>query len=323
MPQRNPPLSIPELFGLRPYDRMLAQARLALFGDADAPRVRWGLSSLRQYRPGLAIGLYLGRPHRPRTAVITNLFNHRQPPPKEGWAVTVTDVADFRGGNLTYDSHNGTDFSVPPGSTVVAPAPGVVSRVSSEFHRGGLKVFIDHGEGLMTSCNHLGRVLVEVGRTVRRGEPIGVSGYSGIDAVAGFPFTPPHIHFNVFLDGAHVDPFARPGEVSLWRTAMPTPHTGPDAPESPAAETTFDETLMASVAAEIRRPELLAELSAAANIRERATTLYYFMSVYPWLFSSRRSFSVAPHARRPRLDLPLSAEEYDGAVLWDEPVKTA
>jgi hypothetical protein len=52
-------------------------------------------------------------------------------------------VRDFRGGTLTYDSHNGTDFAVPPGTIVVAAAPGRVLRASSEFNRGGLKVFVD------------------------------------------------------------------------------------------------------------------------------------------------------------------------------------
>ena len=71
---------------------------------------------------------------------------------------------------MTYDIHNGTDFATPVGTRVVAGAPGVVRRVSSEFHRGGLKVFIDHGGGLVTGANHLSRALVRVGERVSRGQ---------------------------------------------------------------------------------------------------------------------------------------------------------
>ncbi len=76
-----------------------------------------------------------------------NLFNRTPTPLEDGWSVRKTQVTDFRGGTLTYDSHNGTDFAVPVGTVVVAPAPGKVLRISSEFNRGGLKVFLDHGRG--------------------------------------------------------------------------------------------------------------------------------------------------------------------------------
>ena len=56
-----------------------------------------------------------------------------------------TQVRDFRGGTLTYDSHNGTDFATAPGTVIVAPAAARVVLVVSEFHRGGLKLLLDHG----------------------------------------------------------------------------------------------------------------------------------------------------------------------------------
>ena len=40
---------------------------------------------------------------------------------------------------------------------------------------------------------------------------------NGIDGLTTFPFGAPHVHFNVWLDGEYVDPFAAPGETSLWR----------------------------------------------------------------------------------------------------------
>src|SRR5690606_27126660 len=101
--------------------------------------------------------------------------------------------------------------------------------VSSEFNRGGLKIFIDHGGGIVTTSNHLGRALVAVGDRVRRGQVIALSGYSGLDGLATFPWGVPHVHFNVWLDGVTVDPFAQTGEVSLWRSGnSPTPWTEAD-----------------------------------------------------------------------------------------------
>ena len=70
-----------------------------------------------------------------------------------------TQVADFRGRDLTYDSHNGTDFAIPVGTRVLTAAAGRVVRQVSEFNRGGLKLFVDHGQGLMTCYAHLARPL--------------------------------------------------------------------------------------------------------------------------------------------------------------------
>jgi murein DD-endopeptidase len=190
---------------------------------------------------------WLGRRRADRRVPIYNLFNRTPTPIADGWSVRKTQVRDFRGGTLTYDSHNGTDFAVPPGTIVVAAAPGRVLRVSSEFNRGGLKVFVDHGRGLVTTSNHLGRALVRDGDLVRRGQPIALSGASGIDMFLMFPWNVPHVHFNVWLNGEPVDPFAgwavSPGgdrtirprrrrrrRHGAWPTAGPRPSTSRSAP---------------------------------------------------------------------------------------------
>ncbi|MDA1196225.1 MAG: M23 family metallopeptidase, partial [Planctomycetota bacterium] len=130
-----------------------------------------------------------------------NLFNRTPTPEADGWSVRVTQVRDFRGRRLTYDSHNGTDFAIPPGTVVVASAPGRVASRRSEYNRGGLKLYVDHGDGLMSTYHHLGRTLVAVGADVARGQPIALSGYSGLDALVSFPWVAPHVHYNVLLGG--------------------------------------------------------------------------------------------------------------------------
>lgn len=125
-----------EVLGWSPLPERLRQTRIALRGAEDVPS-QMGLSSLRQLRPRLAWPLWRGRQAVERAVIISNLFNHRQTPIEAGWSVKITQVEDFRGRRVTYDSHNGTDFAVPVGTRFLAPAPGRVVRVVSEFNRAG------------------------------------------------------------------------------------------------------------------------------------------------------------------------------------------
>ncbi len=307
------PLRVSEVFGLSPLGTRLREAVLTLRGDPHTPPTRFDHTSLKIFRPSLALPLWLARPARGRLVPIYNLFSHVRPPPEEGWSVRVTQARDFLGTQLTYDSHNGTDFAVPLGTVVVAAAPGVVRRVSSEFNRGGLKVFIDHGEGLVTTSNHLARALVRPGDRVRRGDPVALSGYSGLDGVSTFPWGAPHVHYNVWLDGEYVDPFARDGEVSLWRGGnWPTPCDAPG--EELRAEADWDLDAMTraldACVHEGSRREVLAEREVAS----RAMTLLFHMNYYPTRFRERPCLYATRHARAPRLDLPFRREDFDG--IW-------
>ncbi|MBK9033903.1 MAG: M23 family metallopeptidase [Myxococcales bacterium] len=189
---------------------------------ADPPS-RFDHTSLRILQPRLALAVWRGQRPFGRAVPIYNLFNRTPTPIERGWSVRKTQVRDFQGGALTYDSHNGTDFATAPGTVIVAPAAARVILVVSEFHRGGLKLLLDHGDGLATSCAHLARALVEPGQVVARGEPIALSGASGLNFVAALGADPPHLHFNVWLDGEPVDPFAVAGEASLAPRQRPHP----------------------------------------------------------------------------------------------------
>ncbi len=309
-------LSPLEVFGLRPFGKAARETWLTLRGDASTPKSRFDASSLRMLDPRVSFPLWLGRRRPDGLVPLYNLFNHRQTDPALGWSVRVTQVEDFRGGTLTYDSHNGTDFAVPVGTTVVAAAPGRVLRVSSEMNRGGLKVFIDHGRGLVTTSNHLGRALVAVGDPVARGTPVALSGASGIDCLAFFPFSCPHVHFNVWLNGEPVDPFARPGEVSLWRgpEGLPVPDdgTGRDAAFSPTDWN--DEAVEASIAS-CRHPDARAELAAIPDLDVRAMAVLFQRNYYPTRFPERPSLYRARHPRGPWLDLPFLADEFRGVTF--------
>lgn len=310
------PLSIAEVFGLSPVRTRLREAVLALRGDGHTPPSRFDHTSLRMFRPRMALPLWVGRPAHGRLVPIYNLYSYAQPPPEEGWSVKVTNARDFMGTQLTYDSHNGTDFAVPINTEVLAAAPGVVRRVSSEFNRGGLKVFIDHGGGLVTTSNHLARTLVRVGERVRRGQPIARSGYSGLDGFTTFPWGAPHVHFNVWLDGEYVDPFAPPGEVALWRSGnWPVAHapTRDDAREETPPNAWSDEALARTLASCVH-DATRREIEAVTDRDERVMTLMFHRNYYPTRFRERPPLTTATTPRSGRLDLPFHREDFDG--IW-------
>lgn len=309
-----------EALGLSPLPLAMRQAKLTLFGDGRrTPRSRFDTSSLNIFTPTLALTTWLGRVRPDRRAPILNFVNRTPTPVEEGWSVRFTQVRDWRGGQLSYDSHNGTDFVVPPGTPVCAAAPGRVAAVRREFNRGGLKLYLDHGGTLLTTSNHLARVLVEVGQDVGRGEVVAVSGYSGLDAVAGFPWVAPHVHFNVWYGGVAVDPYAASrDEVSLWRRRNdPVPLAKSETVDDPAWSSSFCAEGVARCLAACLDDEVKKMVLELDDVERRGAELLIETITYPTRFTEpeagRLLFDeVLP--RRPHLDLPFSADDFVGTV---------
>lgn len=319
-------LKITELFGLSPLSKGMREAALTFRGDGSTPPSRFDRTSLRILQPRLSFSLWLGRAAAGRRVPIYNFFCRTQPPPELGWSVRVTVARDYRGLQATYDSHNGTDFAVPPGTTVVAAAPGRVLRVSSEFHRGGLKVFIDHGRSRITSYNHLARALVRPGDLVTRGQPVALSGMSGIDGLLTFPFSTPHVHFNVWQDGVHTDPFAADGEVSLWRAHNdPRPwdsatsgssSRAPD--ETPYEPTPWNASAVQEAVEACIHEEARADIESGEDLPRRAMNAHFQMTYFPTRFRERPRLFDGSFPREPFLDLPFSRDDFDGVVFPSE-----
>ncbi|MFO8003493.1 peptidoglycan DD-metalloendopeptidase family protein [Thioalkalivibrio sp.] len=93
--------------------------------------------------------------------------------------------------------HRGTDFPMPVGTPIVAPASGKVTQVDSH-PAAGRHVVIEHGQGYTTRYLHLQKALVRPGQTVKRGQRIALSGNSGRT-------TSPHLHYELHIDGRAVD----------------------------------------------------------------------------------------------------------------------
>ncbi len=113
---------------------------------------------------------------------ITSSFGYRESP--------------FTGKN---EFHSGMDISCSTGTNIAAPADGVISYIG--YNEGfGKFLELTHGYGITTTYGHLSKITVSIGQTISRGETIGLCGSSGTT-------TGPHLHYEVRLYGAPINPF--------------------------------------------------------------------------------------------------------------------
>lgn len=95
--------------------------------------------------------------------------------------------------------HNGLDLSLSPhGGPILAMADGTVTA-SGPAGAAGLRVTLDHGDGLTSKYLHLAGVEVSIGQRVAAGERLGTEGATG-------RVTGPHLHWEVWVDGVATDP---------------------------------------------------------------------------------------------------------------------
>jgi murein DD-endopeptidase MepM/ murein hydrolase activator NlpD len=95
--------------------------------------------------------------------------------------------------------HTGVDFPAPTGTPVFAARSGHVRWAAWLTGGWGILVSIGHGGGVRTMYAHLSQVAVRRGQRVSTGTLIGRVGATG-DA------TGPHLHFEMRLRGAAIDP---------------------------------------------------------------------------------------------------------------------
>ena len=93
--------------------------------------------------------------------------------------------------------HNGTDFSTPVGTKVLAPGEGVVTLITKHAFAGNY-IVIKHDNNVETRYLHLSKFLVKKGQRVKRGEVIALSGNTGAS-------TGPHLHYEYHVNGRPVD----------------------------------------------------------------------------------------------------------------------
>lgn len=96
--------------------------------------------------------------------------------------------------------HTGVDISIPLGTEVLATADGIVTFSGWTMNSGNV-VVIEHGRGFSTAYAHNREILVAVGDRVRRDDVVALSGSTGRS-------TGPHVHYEIWKDGRHVNPSA-------------------------------------------------------------------------------------------------------------------
>ncbi len=140
-------------------------------------------TSLRRSRPGMNFASPDAMPALwPVNGQLTSFFGMRRDP--------FSGLGEF---------HPGVDIVVNIGTPVRATADG---RVTVAGWNGGygLAVVVNHGNGLETLYGHLSKVAYLVGQEVRKGEIVGYSGATG-------RATGPHVHYEVHVSGAPVNPY--------------------------------------------------------------------------------------------------------------------
>jgi murein DD-endopeptidase MepM/ murein hydrolase activator NlpD len=95
--------------------------------------------------------------------------------------------------------HAGLDLPAPSGTGIAAVAPGTVTYAGWLPGGWGRLVVVAHRAGVRTLYAHLSRIDVRVGERVETGFQLGLVGATG-DASG------PHLHFEVRVRGAAVDP---------------------------------------------------------------------------------------------------------------------
>jgi murein DD-endopeptidase MepM/ murein hydrolase activator NlpD len=114
------------------------------------------------------------------------------------WPLTAAKLGDpFGPRGIRF--HSGIDLVARSGTPVYAAREGRVKFADWANGGWGFLVIVDHGHGERTFYAHLSRIDVNVGVLVGRGARVGAVGATG-------ETTGPHLHFEVRVRGAAVNP---------------------------------------------------------------------------------------------------------------------
>lgn len=94
--------------------------------------------------------------------------------------------------------HDGIDIAVATGSVVRASGGGTVLEAGQDPEFGNF-VVIQHPDEYTSLYGHLSRIVTRKGATVEPGQVIGLAGNTGRSSA-------PHLHFEIRLKGAAIDP---------------------------------------------------------------------------------------------------------------------
>ena len=122
-------------------------------------------------------------------------------PPKKGTGTfrKPVNVGVYAGYGMRWGRmHYGLDYAAPTGTPIYAADGGTVTYAgwSGAY---GYTITIDHGANKKTLYAHCSRLFVSAGTKVYKGQHIAAVGSTGRS-------TGPHCHFEIFINGANVNP---------------------------------------------------------------------------------------------------------------------
>jgi murein DD-endopeptidase MepM/ murein hydrolase activator NlpD len=100
--------------------------------------------------------------------------------------------------NGVWEMHNGIDLGCPTGTTLLAPADGVV-EYEGRFSGYGNMLMLQCGQHMTLVFGHLKSFIAKKGQSVKRGQVIALTDNTGWS-------TGPHLHFEVRIDGTPKNP---------------------------------------------------------------------------------------------------------------------
>lgn len=100
-----------------------------------------------------------------------------------------------------YGTHTGIDLRATTGTNIYAANDGTVVTAATSVAYGKY-VVIDHGGGIATLYAHMSSIKVKANQKVKQGAVIGLVGSTGYS-------TAPHLHFEVRVNGKHINPLEK------------------------------------------------------------------------------------------------------------------
>ncbi|MBS0576393.1 MAG: M23 family metallopeptidase [Proteobacteria bacterium] len=173
-------------------------------GGGDEPTTPIAADDLARQMTALGAGFaHSGDQLRVLDALLTRRDLDRNQTPSSMPLANTYVAAPFGGRidpiNGGHEFHKGLDLAGTYGEPIHAAADGIVIRADYDNGGYGNVVDIDHGNGYITRYGHCSKLLVKVGDLVHAGDTIANVGSTGRS-------TGPHLHFEVWINGAPVNP---------------------------------------------------------------------------------------------------------------------
>lgn len=147
----------------------------------------------RNYRGGTHVGLDIFHYHKDNDPYEVKHVDNNTP-------VLAADAGTVIRADLDYEPLSPAEWHTQ--SNYYRRTPQTFVRNSF----GGIQIWIDHGNGVITTYNHLSEIhrSIKPGTSVRKGQQIGTTGNSGLLGDSEGTDEGIHLHFEIWIDGQYL-----------------------------------------------------------------------------------------------------------------------